>query len=90
MNKTLSLAALAALCIAPALATACEYNDAAYPDPSSASTAPAAKLAVAPAPAASRVPVAVVKAQTAKAGKHATAKATSSAPDRKLAAATAD
>ena len=89
MNKTLLLAALAALCIAPALATACEYNDAAYPDPSWASTAPA-KLAVAPAPAASRVPVAVVKAQTAKAGKHATAKATSFPSDHKLAAATAD
>jgi hypothetical protein len=75
--------ALALFGLAPAIGSACEYNDA-----SMASSEPAAKLGLATSPAASKAPAPVVaKAVTASKATRASDKATTSpAPDARLAA----
>ncbi|MGH8715003.1 MAG: hypothetical protein ACREYB_13445 [Casimicrobiaceae bacterium] len=80
------MTALAVLGLAPAIGVACEYVD-----DSSASATPPARLALAPAPAASRVPASTVaKALAPNATKQAASKVKTPARDPKVAAATAD
>jgi hypothetical protein len=82
MKRILVGTALALFGLAPAIGSACEYNDA-----SMASSTPAAQLGLAAPPVASKAPAPVVaKAATAKQAKPASDKATSPAPNAKLAA----
>jgi hypothetical protein len=82
MKRILVGTALALFGLAPAIGSACEYNDA-----SMASSSPAAQLGVATPPAASKAPAPIVaKAATARQVKPASDKATSPAPNAKLAA----
>jgi hypothetical protein len=82
MKRILVGTALALFGLAPAIGSACEYNDA-----SMASSTPAAQLGLATPPAASKAPAPIVaKAATAKQAKPASDKATSPAPNAKLAA----
>ena len=84
MKRVLAATALALVGFAPAISTACEYNDA-----SSASAAPPSQLASAPTPAATMVPTQkVANALAPKAVKPTVAKAKASVPDEKLAAVT--
>lgn len=82
MKRLLVGTALAAFALAPAIGSACEYNDA-----SMASSTPAAQVGLATPPAASKAPVPVVaKAVTTRQVKQASDKATSPAPTAQLAA----
>ena len=84
MKRFLVGTALALFVLAPAIGTACEYNDA-----SMASSGPAEKLGLASAPAASKAPAPVVaKAAPAAKQQRAGDKATSTSRNTKLAAAT--
>jgi hypothetical protein len=81
MTRILVGTALALFGLAPAIGSACEYNDA-----SMASSTPAAQLGRATAPASKAPAPVVAKATTAKQVKPASDKATSPAPNAKLAA----
>jgi hypothetical protein len=82
MKRLLVGTALALFGLAPAIGSACEYNDA-----SMASSEPAAKLGLATPPAASKAPAPVVaKAATARKVTRVADKAASPAPDARLAA----
>jgi hypothetical protein len=82
MKRLLVGTALALFGLAPAIGSACEYNDA-----SMASSEPAAKLGLATPPAASKAPAPVVaKAATARTATRVADKAASPAPDARLAA----
>ena len=81
MKRILVGTALALFGLAPAIGSACEYNDA-----SMASSTPAAQTGLATAPVASKAPAPVVaKAATARQVKQASDKATSPSPTAKLA-----
>jgi len=84
MKRLLVGTALALFGLAPAIGSACEYNDA-----SMASSGPAEKLGLATQPAASKAPAPVVAkaAPTAQQVKRASDKAASPAPDTRLATA---
>jgi len=84
MKRLLVGTALALFGLAPAIGSACEYNDA-----SMASSTPAEKLGLATQPAASKAPAPVVAkaAPTAQQVKRASDKAASPAPDTRLATA---
>jgi hypothetical protein len=82
MKRILVGTALALFGLAPAIGSACEYNDA-----SMASAAPAAQPALATAPAASKAAPIVAKAPVDKQAKSARdSKVSSPAPDARLAA----
>ena len=82
MKRILVGTALALFGLAPAISSACEYNDA-----SMASSTPAAQIGLATPPAASKAPAPVVaKAAPATQAKQASDKATTPAPTAKLAA----
>ncbi|HSU42940.1 MAG TPA: hypothetical protein VLN42_01850 [Casimicrobiaceae bacterium] len=82
MKRILVGTALALFGLAPAIGSACEYNEA-----SMASSTPAAQTGPATPPAASTAPAPVVaKAATARQVKQASDKATSPTPNAKLAA----
>lgn len=74
MKRTIAVAVLALFGLAPAVGTACEYNQA------MASSTPAEQLGLAPAPAASKAAPAVANAPVAKAQKQAVGK--DKAPDK--------
>lgn len=82
MKRLLVGTALALFGLAPAIGSACEYNDA-----SMASSEPAAKLGLATPPAASKAPAPVVaKAPTARKATRVSDKTASPTPNAKLAA----
>ena len=81
MKNLLCALAAASMALAPALAFACEYD-------SAASMSRAEQLGLAPAPAATKVPLATVaKTAAPRTGKQATAKSKAAA-DTRIAAAT--
>ncbi|MEO8536323.1 MAG: hypothetical protein ABI533_02275 [Betaproteobacteria bacterium] len=81
MKRILIGTALALFGLAPTIGSACEYNDA-----TSASAGTVARLAVASAPAASKVPAPVIaKAPLARQAKQSGDKATSTVQDTRLA-----
>jgi hypothetical protein len=85
MKKTVVLGALAMFGLAPAIGWACsDYDD------TSASAAPPAKMAVAPAPAASKMPANIVKAAAATPANQAQAKSKTLVPEGKVVATSAN
>lgn len=85
MKRIAVLGALAVFGLAPASGWACsDYDD------SAASAAPPARLAVAPAPAASKMPSNVTKVATPKQAKQVLGKARNALPDGKVVAASAN
>ncbi len=85
MKRIAVLGALAVFGLAPASGWACsDYDD------SAASAAPPAKLAVAPAPAASKMPSKVVRAAVPKQATQVQVKAKNAMPDGKVVAASAN
>ncbi len=84
MNKPVVLGALAMFALAPVTGWACgDYDD------TSASAAPPAKMAVAPAPASSKMP-ANIKAAAATPAKQAQAKSKTLVPEGKVVATSAN
>ena len=85
MKRLMSVIALGAFALAPAIGSACEYME------QSASVTPPAQLASTPAPAASQVPeVKATQALAPKAPKQNVVKAKAPAPDQKVAAVTSN
>ena len=85
MKRLLIGTALALFGLAPAIGSACEYNDA-----SMASSTPPAQLGLAAAPAASKAPAPVVaKAPVVRQAKEAAVKTTAPAAEAKVAAVAA-
>ena len=84
MKRVLAVTALVLFGLAPAIGTACEYNDA-----SQASQSTPEQLGLAPTPAASKAPAPVVaKAPVAKSVKQARKGTTTPKADAKVLAAT--